>query len=144
MTYAEKLKHPLWQKKRLEILQRDNFKCVFCQDDNTSLHVHHNYYNWDKEPWEYPNESLKTACKDCHLIIETLKEYLEYWDIESITRIKSNNNEGDFMFIAILIKPESINKIIFVYEYHAKIDSLTLLFETNNAIIERINDCLNG
>jgi len=29
-TYAEKLKHPLWQRKRLEILNRDGFKCAQC------------------------------------------------------------------------------------------------------------------
>jgi len=27
LTYSEKLKDPRWQKKRLEILSRDNFTC---------------------------------------------------------------------------------------------------------------------
>ena len=43
-TYQEKLKHPKWQKKRLEILQRDEFKCVHCLDGESTLHVHHNMY----------------------------------------------------------------------------------------------------
>jgi len=29
-SYYELLKHPKWQKKRLEILQRANFECVKC------------------------------------------------------------------------------------------------------------------
>ena len=73
MTYAEKLKHPKWQKKRLEILSRDKFTCKKCGDKDTTLHVHHLEYSKGKEPWEYPNKSLITLCGDCHLTIESLK-----------------------------------------------------------------------
>ena len=34
MGYSEKLKDPRWQKKRLEILERDNFRCQYCGDKN--------------------------------------------------------------------------------------------------------------
>lgn len=30
MSYAEQLKDPRWQKKRLEILNRDEWKCTWC------------------------------------------------------------------------------------------------------------------
>ena len=30
MRYNDKLKHPLWQKKRLKIMERDGFMCVIC------------------------------------------------------------------------------------------------------------------
>lgn len=65
MTYAEKLKHPKWQKKRLEILNRDNFKCQSCLNDEEMLHVHHRVYN-SKEPWDAKNSDLITLCKSCH------------------------------------------------------------------------------
>ena len=42
MIYVEKLKDPRWQRKRLEILQRDDWKCYWCKDDKTTLNVHHN------------------------------------------------------------------------------------------------------
>lgn len=67
-TYAEKLKNPLWQKKRLEVLQRDNWTCTVtgCFETKKTLHVHHLDYISGKEPWEYPNEYFMTVCEDCH------------------------------------------------------------------------------
>lgn len=65
-TYSEKLKDPRWQKKRLEILQRDNFICCSCGDDGSTLHVHHIWYEKNKDPWEYENDYLLTLCESCH------------------------------------------------------------------------------
>lgn len=66
MTYQEKLKNPKWQKKRLQILERDNFKCQSCGSDKNTLHVHHRFYKKGLNPWEYPDISLLTLCEDCH------------------------------------------------------------------------------
>jgi len=66
MTYAEKLKDPRWQKKRLEILERDGFECQVCWSDEKELHVHHKLYKNGYDPWEYGNDDLETLCKDCH------------------------------------------------------------------------------
>lgn len=66
MTYQEKLKDPRWQKKRLEILQRDNFTCENCGDSETELHVHHRWYEKNTEIWDYPNEVFETLCVNCH------------------------------------------------------------------------------
>lgn len=65
-TYSEKLKDPRWQRKRLEIMQRDEFRCRLCADKDSTLHVHHLRYRRDAEPWEYANESLVTVCDGCH------------------------------------------------------------------------------
>lgn len=64
--YSDLLKHPKWQKKRLEILNRDNFSCQRCFDDESMLIVHHLFYRKNKNPWEYPNFALVTLCQDCH------------------------------------------------------------------------------
>ncbi len=64
MKYSEKLKDPRWQRKRLEILSRDNWKCTKCGDDKSTLHVHHEKYKG--EPWEIDNSKLKTVCHVCH------------------------------------------------------------------------------
>lgn len=37
-------------------------KWIFAKD----LHVHHTYYQIDKLPWQYPDESLQTLCRSCH------------------------------------------------------------------------------
>lgn len=67
LTYAEKLAHPLWQKKRKYILDRASYKCEDCGVSNKSLDVHHCYYMFGLEPWQYPFDALKALCRDCHL-----------------------------------------------------------------------------
>jgi phage terminase large subunit GpA-like protein len=74
MTYSEKLKDPRWQKKRLEVLNRDNWACTQCDDTETELHIHHTYYKANNDPWEYPLKSLSTLCKHCHSVIEIHKK----------------------------------------------------------------------
>lgn len=80
MTYEEKLLHPRWQKKRLEIFNRDKFSCVCCKDKGTTLHVHHTLYIDGYEPWDYPNHTLFTYCERCHnsehLIGNQIQDYL--------------------------------------------------------------------
>jgi hypothetical protein len=65
-SYSEKLQHPKWQKKRLEILDRDGFKCQLCMNENEQLVVHHKKYVKGKEPWDYDADHLITLCKSCH------------------------------------------------------------------------------
>ena len=64
--YYELLKHPKWQRKRLEIMGRDGWKCTVCGDTETELHVHHKEYIWGRKPWEYPDEIFETLCKAHH------------------------------------------------------------------------------
>ena len=40
-TYAEKLKSPLWQKKRLQVFDRDNWTCQKYKIRGGKLHPHH-------------------------------------------------------------------------------------------------------
>jgi hypothetical protein len=66
MKYSEKLKDPRWQKKRLEIFERDKWTCQFCGDTESTLVVHHLEYIPGREPWEYDNSYLLTLCEGCH------------------------------------------------------------------------------
>jgi hypothetical protein len=88
-NYAIKLKHPNWQKKRLQILSRDKFTCKLCGDTETTLHVHHKYYENGKDPWEYPNTALVTLCQHCHKEVEDEKDEIQ--EFEEVKIIKSNN-----------------------------------------------------
>lgn len=65
-TYLDKLRDPRWQKKRLETLQRDGFRCLECGDDKSPLHVHHMRYFKGIEPWDVPDGALATLCEKCH------------------------------------------------------------------------------
>lgn len=70
-TYSEKLKDPRWQRKRLEIMHRDEFRCRVCGDEAKTLHIHHVRYIKGREPWEYKDFYLVTLCEDCHRDEET-------------------------------------------------------------------------
>lgn len=80
MTYAEKLLSPLWQKRKAEILLRDNYTCRSCGAKDITLHAHHIFYVTDTDPWDYTDEALITYCDVCHntehLIGNTLQNYL--------------------------------------------------------------------
>lgn len=69
-SYAQLLRHPKWQKKRLEIMQRDNFSCRFCFDTESTLNVHHDNYWPGHLPWEYPDNIFYTLCEACHVLCD--------------------------------------------------------------------------
>jgi 5-methylcytosine-specific restriction endonuclease McrA len=61
--YGQYLKSEEWQRKRYVVLNRDNYKCVFCGAKATQ--VHHKYYakkNIGKEPIKW----LVSVCEECH------------------------------------------------------------------------------
>lgn len=98
--YAKKLKHPNWQKKRLQILNRDRFTCKLCGDTETTLHIHHKYYVNGNDPWDYPNTALVTLCEHCHTEVESDKINIE--NFSQVRIFKSNNwqNGSRIMFLA--------------------------------------------
>lgn len=63
-SYSQKLLDPRWQRKRLEVLSRDGFKCVKCKNGKRTLHVHHLSYKGN--PWEVAMSQLETLCSLCH------------------------------------------------------------------------------
>jgi hypothetical protein len=65
-TYYEKLKDPRWQRKRLEVMNRDDFTCLSCGSKDKTLNVHHKTYRKGAEPWDYDNDNFATYCEDCH------------------------------------------------------------------------------
>lgn len=75
-SYSDKLKDPRWQRLRLEVLQRDDWRCFYCGDTKTTLHVHHAMY-LGKDPWDTPADCLMTLCEDCHTV-----EHLELNELE--------------------------------------------------------------
>lgn len=72
MSYKKDLQSPKWQKKRKTILNRDNYTCQSCSDNETILHVHHLKYGVGKA-WEVPNSWLITFCENCHMAAHVYK-----------------------------------------------------------------------
>lgn len=120
-TYAEKLKHPLWQKKRLKILERDGFKCQLCSDEETELQVHHLKYTG--EPWEAPDKDLQTLCKHCHSIVTR-------YEIEFIEGEKIYTNG----LIAIVIK--EANEMVSIFTISEDILECAATFTKNSKVLD--------
>lgn len=68
---------PRWQKKRLKIMERDGFKCVSCQSESKTLHVHHKSYA--KKLWASPDDEMQTLCSDCHSALGSHPKGGVYW-----------------------------------------------------------------
>ena len=65
MTYSQKLRDPRWQRKRLLILNRDDWACQSCKSKTNNLQVHHIVYA-KRDPWDYPDDCYQTLCDGCH------------------------------------------------------------------------------
>lgn len=65
-AYLEKLRDPRWQKKRLEVFERDNWTCLQCGSTEKTLNVHHRVYADGYEPWDVRMGILETLCEECH------------------------------------------------------------------------------
>lgn len=106
-TYAEKLKDPRWQKKRLEIFERDKWACQECTSKTDTLHVHHKRYDKGKDPWDYDDYNFVTMCEGCHALEESFKEnqvLRNYADSMDLTRI------GLWRIIGAIAYLDSINR----------------------------------
>lgn len=117
-TYSEKLRHPKWQEKRLQILKRDEFCCQLCSDKETELHVHHFRYKKGNNPWEYHDDELVTYCKNCHFITEKYKNMVVF-------EIKYINNH---YLVHIVSYDEKMNDVSYLY----------ILKSNNYGIIEEL------
>lgn len=84
MTYSEKLKDPRWQKKRLQILERDGFRCRHCGDAESTLNVHHLAYG--AEPWDTADADLMTICEGCHEIEHANRKECERTLLQELRR----------------------------------------------------------
>jgi hypothetical protein len=101
MTFQDQYKHPKWQKRRLEILERDDFTCQKCGDTETMLHVHHKVYHRNRKVWDYKDFDLTTLCKHCHTQIDKIKPLKN--EFNKIRIYKSNNWQSKtyIMFVVI-------------------------------------------
>lgn len=77
MSYAEDLKHPKWQERRLRVFQRAGFLCERCANDQLQLHAHHKVYIRGQRLWDYPDDLLECLCEACHARAHKDKERLD-------------------------------------------------------------------
>ena len=66
IPYWEQLRHPNWQRKRLEKLEAVGWTCERCEATDITLNVHHPRYFKGRMPWEYADDELQVLCEKCH------------------------------------------------------------------------------
>lgn len=68
MSYHDDMKTATWQKRRLQLLERDKWKCQNhdCTGESQQLEIHHIDYIPGQKIWEYPDDMLLTLCSKCH------------------------------------------------------------------------------
>lgn len=74
--WKDQYRNPLWQKRRLEVMQYRDFTCQVCGDTSETLNVHHKAYIKGRKVWEYENDQLECLCETCHKTAHDEKEKL--------------------------------------------------------------------
>lgn len=74
LSYAEQLKRPEWQKVRLEVLKKADWRCQCCCAEDKQLQVHHRIYIKGRMVWEYEFDNFQCLCEDCHKEITAINE----------------------------------------------------------------------
>lgn len=149
-SYYELLRHPEWQKKRLKIMEAAGFECADCGDGDTTLNVHHKYYEKGAKPWEYPDDALICLCEPCH----------ERWEA-AMTRLRSlfagftSCGDIDYLSGVILalrleleledVRPDSHQEILAIAEhFRVSCHALEDVFHKNRVITSDDIDRLSG
>lgn len=131
LSYAQKLLDPRWQKRRIEILNRDEYSCVYCGDNKNQLQVHHETYYGD--PWEINPDNLKTLCCHCHSMVSTFQFHL----VKKVFK----NQSGEFTFFCVRHQDKAVSFIT----YHKPSDNWQIIAfgtqpDTLNRAIEFIQN----
>lgn len=108
LSYSEQLKHPNWQRKRLECLDGAGWACERCDAEDQTLHVHHRQYFKGRMAWEYTGLELAVLCETCH--------QMEHSELDSLRRLLVSVKTGQtlalvggFNSMADWIDPEEID-----------------------------------
>jgi HNH endonuclease len=159
MTYIELLRDPRWQRKRLEIFQRDGWTCQECGATDRTLNVHHRRYQRGKAPWEAEDQNLVTLCELCHERVTQLTreasarlgslslEALE----QTVGALRGSGGAPSATFTTAPVRPAAraylahmrreIASIDFWREYQTPVDQMVrMTIETDNPLLDYLVD----
>lgn len=133
MNYAEKLKDPRWQKKRLEVLERERWTCQVCGDKESTLNVHHNYYIIGKNPWEYRDGAFVVLCDLCHEKEKTERLLIEKYLLKSIRQVGFLNRD-------LLTLVDGFKGLGDIHEHKMFLCSVIGYFLSNKKLLKMVSD----
>lgn len=122
--YWEKLRDGRWQRKRLEVMERDDFTCKRCSrrgDDGATLNVHHKIYRKGRDPWDYVDTDLVTLCEECHEVETGSRARLN----EVLSKLGSD--EIDYVI------GYAISQVVFLAANNGEFDKLRIDADPRNA-----------
>jgi hypothetical protein len=134
LSYSDKLKDPRWQKKRLEIMQRDNFCCSMCGDNEITLAIHHKQYNG--EPWQAHNDDLTTLCYVCHTVVEDIKKIIPSF-------IPSNSLKQPIPGVGYFIATFNNESSLYLYTYEIETARVHLMLEAQQNLKPLVHFIIN-
>lgn len=134
-SYWEKLQDPRWQKRRLEIFGRAEFKCEECGNGKLQLHCHHKIYHKGREPWDYPDKELACLCDPCHEKWHEVKDVLNAILVElSIDRMRELLSYG----VALAMQDGKATKCT-LYSWPSYV-GFSNAFQLDPAQVEQVTD----
>jgi len=160
--YAAKYRNPKWAERRNQILQRDDFTCRNCDDKDgpipdaeedqykAALEVHHKYYEWGKDPWDYPDNALITLCETCHdketaYRKEAEKELLRAIQIRFLSKEMFALASAFRAMRTPFAKHEKAGRILaWAMTNQRAMDLLTALFQEDNKTMKTMGEFLDG
>lgn len=93
-------------------MSRDNFTCQHCGSTDKQLHIHHKYYEYGVEIWQYKNDALITLCKKCHEKEQMFYSHLKY-DINKFL----STQKSSITLLKILTSLECNDKKAYLEEF---------------------------
>lgn len=82
-------------------MERDQFRCTFCNHDEITLNVHHKKYAKSGNPWDVELTDLTTLCEICHKGTEENKQRM----LECLSRCEyfiETNTHGDDIYTLLM------------------------------------------
>lgn len=135
MNYSELLLDPRWQKKRINVLERDKYTCQLCLDEETTLHIHHKFYLKDYQPWDYKDDDLITYCKHCHALAEAVKDIS---GCQSILSVFKYTYQGEVLIFSLLLNIQN-ERHCCIFSYNDSIRQVEPIIALPEHIVTRLS-----
>ena len=98
-NYLMKLRDPKWKERADQIRVARKHTCEVCGTKDAYMHVHHIYYDKNKEPWEYDDECYACLCPNCHSVV-----HKEVKKVSSLLALAAVKNNFDYMKVYSCLK----------------------------------------
>lgn len=68
--------HPRWHELRAQHQIRTQCTCDRCNGPATPGQLHHTFYEFGRQCYEYPTESFRYLCEECHELMDKLRKQI--------------------------------------------------------------------